>query len=208
MGFVSVGLDLSLTSTGIAAFDEWGLLQTRSIKSSGKKGATLLERQNRLINLTTKITMAVYEFSPQIVVVEAPSYGSKHGSQHDRSGLWWMVTSLLMGNAGAHPYPVAMVAPTQLKKYATGDGRASKEAVQAFVLERFTPSLAPGQFRIATNDEADATALAAMGAERLGYRVGATGVPPGAESVSEAILWPPTTPPEPTDPLLRLDVES
>jgi len=152
-----VGLDLSLTSTGIAVYPQgkpapW----VGTIGSAGKKGDPWATRYRRLDNLAGRIIDAVPENA--LVVMEAPSYGSVTGSQHDRSGLWWMVYDLLAGTTRT----VLPVEPTVRAKYATGKGNASKDAVLAAAVRRY-PDIA-----IDGNDTADAVVLMAIGRRLLG----------------------------------------
>lgn len=187
-----VGLDLSLTSSGIAGIEPHTLgfssVQSRitmlkTVKSTGKKGDGLAARQRRLYGAGNEIVDLVTLFNPDLVVIEAPSYGSKFGSPHDRSGLWWIVVNAL-GYAG---FPVAEVSPQGRAKYGTGKGNAKKDVVEAFVRESYQ-EIAPR--RIANNDEADAILLAAMGARYLGYPVELRGLPVAAADALGGVSWP------------------
>ena len=161
-----VGLDVSLTGTGVALFDitddpDYRSARVEVIETKGKKGATLWERRVRLRTIADSIEQIIYQdnLQPNLAVIEAPSYGSMHGSQHDRSGLWWMVVEMLM----SFGIDVGSVPPQTRAKYATGKGNASKDAVLVAVVKAF-PDLP-----IENNNVADAVALAAMGARHLGF---------------------------------------
>jgi crossover junction endodeoxyribonuclease RuvC len=149
-----VGLDLSLTGTGVAIFDEGGI-RTGLITSKGKKVDTLAQRAARLTTLFEQITNLIPERA--LVVIEAPTPGS-NGHQHDRSGLWWMVVSYL------RPFNVVVeIAPGTVKKFATGNGAAGKDAMLAAAIRRY-PSA-----EVNDNNVADAVHLMAMGARHLGH---------------------------------------
>ena len=60
--------------------------------------------------------------------------------------------------------PLVYVAPTTLKKYATGTGLGGKDEV-LLAAERALGHLCP----VATNDQADALWLAAMGCHQYGH---------------------------------------
>ena len=156
-----VGLDLSLTSTGVAVVDDEpadgvGRVVGR-VTSSGKATATLRERHHRLQLLCQRV--AALAWPSNLVVVEGPSFGQhRQGGQHDRAGLWWLVVSTLH-DVGV---PVVEVPPSVRSKYATGAGNASKDAVLAAVVRRYP------DVEVRGNDEADALVLAAMGARHLG----------------------------------------
>ncbi|MFF1876042.1 hypothetical protein ACFVXD_45160, partial [Kitasatospora herbaricolor] len=100
-----VGLDLSLTATGVAiiAADRARAL---TIRSKGKADDGLLTRSLRLHNLSLDILHVAA--TADIVIIEQPAYGQTGGSHHDRSGLWWLVmdglTNAVDGCAGTrHP---------------------------------------------------------------------------------------------------------
>lgn len=165
---IVVGLDLSLTSTGMAIFDNGLLTEVDNVKSKGKATDTLYDRYIRHDRLQQDIldfTLGYVGGLPDLVVIESPSFGSIGGSAHDRSGLWWRVASGVMDWA----VPVGMVAPTTRAKYATGSGATKdKKVVVAHVIERYVNESTP---RITNDDQADAVALAAMGCRWLGEPV-------------------------------------
>ena len=167
-GFEVAGIDLSLTSTGIAraCWDPADMLFAaspilmwpfvRRIQSKGAKDATLTERQARLADISGQVTDEVD--GADLVVIEGPSYGSNTGSQHDRSGLWWSVVSNLI----EHGQAVIEVSPHQRQQYATGRGNASKDQVLAAAIKRYP------LWDITGNDIADAVILTAIGARAVG----------------------------------------
>jgi hypothetical protein len=106
-----VGLDLSLTSTGVSIADGNGDRTTthRTAKLTGTK---------RLRSIVDNVILTCFEESPALVCIEGPSYGSKGGHEHERGGLWWMVAEAL----DFRSYPYAVIPPATLKKYATGQG--------------------------------------------------------------------------------------
>lgn len=159
-----VGLDLSLTGTGLAELDlETGTIEVETHGTKGKRGDSYGKRGDRLNGMADYIVSWIMAGpdNPSLVVVEAPSYGSQNGSQHDRSGLWWLV----VGRLQAFGIPLAYVAPKSRAKYATGDGRSGKDVVMAHVIERYTHLL--GDSSIRNDNEADAVTLAAIGARLL-----------------------------------------
>lgn len=151
-----VGLDLSLTSTGIAVhgagIPDWA----GTIKSKGAKTDTWEMRRKRLDGIVSRVIPPIPQGA--LVAMEAPSYGSTTGSAHDRSGLWWMVFDVLT----VQGYAVIPVAPTVRAKYATGKGNAGKDAVLAAAVRRY-----PG-IEIDDNNVADAVVLMAIGCRLLG----------------------------------------
>lgn len=180
----TIGLDLSLTSTGIAVIGSDQTVTVSRVQSKGSKTATLNDRRERIHKLDLAIFQHIvnaHEHSltgPPLVVIEAPSFGqARQGGQHDRSGLWWLVVS----RAGQY-YDIAEVAPATRSKYATGKGNAAKDAVLAAVVRRYP------QVDVTGNDEADALILAAMGARHLGQPI--DDLPKTHLAAMDAVRWP------------------
>lgn len=155
-GVISVGIDLSLTGTGVAIFGAGGW-STTLIRSKGAAAASLAERAERLERIADQVLQLVP--LDALAVIEQPAYSKTMGSMHDRSGLWWSI----VGRLHADGVAVAEVPPSTLKKFATGAGNAGKDAVIAAVVRRF-PDL-----DVIDNNVADAVFLAAMGARQLGH---------------------------------------
>lgn len=181
-GVTVAGIDLSLTSTGIAVARNSRIVSVGTVKSTGRKGDDLISRHARLGNLADEIIGRVHVIRPQMVVVENPSYGSRHGSQHDRSGLWWLVVDSMLTEG----YPVATVSPQGRAKYGTGKGNASKDAVLAAVVRRYSRD----DMLIEGNDVADATLLAAMGSRHMGKPVETWTVPETHLAAMAGAAWP------------------
>lgn len=158
-----VGLDLSLTSTGVALI-AGNDISTYRVRSKGSKDASIADTALRLDTIAQfVIGWATDEWSLglDLAVIEAPSFGSRNGSQHERGGLWWKVAGILW----EMDVPIATVAPTTRAKYATGSGKADKDEVLAAAIKRYPAA------EITGNDVADAVVLAAMGARHLGVPV-------------------------------------
>jgi Holliday junction resolvasome RuvABC endonuclease subunit len=137
-----VGLDLSLTATGVA---RTGAVRngTFTVKSKGKKTDTLIERADRLADIVDDISLLIPHGA--VIVIETPAYNQTGGSHHDRSGLWWLVVDKLIDMN--HDHQFHEVSTTQVKKYATGKGNASKMEVMAAAIKRYP------EFDIANDNE-------------------------------------------------------
>lgn len=175
MTFV-VGVDLSLTATGVAAA-VGGTAKVRTVTSTPTED-TIAARSIRL----RAVAGALFNLArdADLVVIERPAFLSKTGAAHDRSGLWWLLVARLTG-AGV---PVAEVSPNTIKKYATGKGTADKDAVLAAVVRRYP------DVEVNTNNEADALILAALGARHVGEPLEAT-LPADRLAALSAVKWPP-----------------
>lgn len=180
-----IGLDLSLTSTGVAVFSArngagWPVDTTTycTIGSKGRRSDTLMDRHQRLNKLIGQIWERCKD--ADLVVVEGPSIMSKGGSNWDRAGLWWGAINTLCDDN----IPVAVAAPTVVKKFATGRGNADKAAVAVALsrLLKLWPDLDP-----ANDNEWDAVALALIGAQRLGLDVESRA---HQAAVLESVEWP------------------
>lgn len=117
-----IGLDLSLTSTGIAAGNE-----TRAIGSKGLKGP------QRLIHLRNQVMEAVEALPGNVVaVIEGYSFGSRNSHAHALGELGGVVRTALYEAS----IPYVDVAPTVRAKFATGRGNAGKSEVVSAVSAR------------------------------------------------------------------------
>lgn len=154
-----VGLDLSLTSTGVAEWED-GARRSWTFGTRGKLGATIAQRTARLDEAGAEAVGAVLNNqTADLALVEAHSFAAKGGQQHDRSGLWWIVVRDLV-HAGV---PVVEVVPSSIKLFATGKGNAGKDDVLLAVARRHP------DFEFTTNDEADAITLVDMALARWSH---------------------------------------
>lgn len=149
---IFIGLDLSLTSTGIASI-HGDVVTVRRVTSKATHGTTA-DTADRLDRIVADILGNVPLSDNTHVAIEGPSFGSTGPGQHVRGGLWWMIRRELAKAS----IDTIIAAPATVKKYATGKGNASKDAVLAAVIKRYP------QVDITGNDEADALVLAAIAA--------------------------------------------
>lgn len=153
-----IGIDPSLTATGIAVVDTQDRLHilTHTITSKGHRDDSWAERCAR-INVLARRIIDTAEGADH-VVIESPSLGQqRQGGALDRAGLWWAILT------GLHRVtPITAVPPATRAKYATGKGNAGKDAVLLAVAKRYP------QADIEDNNQADALALAAIGARLAG----------------------------------------
>lgn len=167
-----VGLDLSITSTGVALAD--GSLAT--IGPPAKLG------DRRLVVLCDHLEgspMRIY--AADLAVIEGPVVRSSAaviiGMVHG------VVRSMLMG----YGTPYAVVPPATLKKFATGKGNADKTAMALAAYKR-------AGVEFATDDECDAWWLRVAGLTALGHPP--FPLPAGQVAALDAVTWPTPTPME------------
>jgi crossover junction endodeoxyribonuclease RuvC len=171
-----VALDLSLNSTGVAttahALDD---VETWVLKTK----LTGMERLAWLRLRITEIATGPWE-EASVVVLEGYSFGSQ-GRAVFQIGEAGGVVRLALHDLGI---PVVEIAPSALKKYATGSGNAPKDAVlQAAVIRS-------GHI-FQTNDCADAWWLHQMASAH--YGLPHIPMPALNRAVLDKIVWPTLT---------------
>jgi crossover junction endodeoxyribonuclease RuvC len=163
------GIDLSLTNPGLAIWNGESVY-TKLLSSKPKATGPVVEKKGgKLVRTETfqdklwrfrMVTADVEAWVPATATVylEGPSYGSVGRATHDIDGNWWNLFSRLYDRGNV----VHVIAPSVLKKYATGNGNAAKDKVMAAVIKRY-PTV-----DIINNDVADATVLLAIGLRLAG----------------------------------------
>lgn len=141
---IVVGLDPSLTATGIAT-----LAGVRTLRPKTKGTQRLIAIRDEI----TDICLAA-----DLVAIEGVSFGSHSSHAHEIGGLAWIIRVALT-EAGIAWVDVP---PACLKKYATGKGNAGKEEVLAAAIRRLG-------YDGHDNNQADALWLRAMACDHLGH---------------------------------------
>ncbi|MFJ4668867.1 hypothetical protein [Kitasatospora purpeofusca] len=183
-----IGLDLSLTSTGIAGVDWADALRPKA----GVRGHARLDWHLREIKERTR--------AADLVVVEGAAYG--HGAQaghHELAGLWWHVTQMLWQSG----IPYAQVPPVQRIIYACGVANPAKDHpknVRARVTKGMVRDAVATRYRLECDgpgryDQADAAVLALMGRDWLGLPV--VEVPETHRRALGGVAWPQMVPSAP-----------
>lgn len=155
-----IGIDLSLTSTGIADFTPHGReIATETIRSYPTDGDGAHGAHARFTTIVQKIgdRMVFGGDPPALVVLEGPSYGSRGAGTWDRAGLWWLLVDHLI----MFRRPLAIVPPALVKKYATGRGNATKTDMAVALAKRCDG------YELRDDNQVDAWWLGAMGRDHL-----------------------------------------
>lgn len=149
-----VGIDTSLTATGLCLLHEDATGRTRRVFSQGRQTDTHADTMRRL----DRIEREIRDFFEGVdgvllgIAMEGPSLSPRRmGQDHERAGLWWRVFTRASRYAD-----VLVVSPKTRAKYATGNGNSGKDEVLLAVSRRY-----PGVDMV-SNDEADAVAIAAI----------------------------------------------
>ncbi|MFD3516282.1 hypothetical protein [Streptomyces sp. NPDC058657] len=176
-----IGLDTSLTATGIASSRGWCQVVGYTDK---KRPITTLphpERRDALYEVRQFITDTIGR--PDLAVLELPAVSRSGGGAHERGWLWWEIYHHLT----AHEIPVGLLSPNQRALYATGKGNAAKGAVIDAVARRWPAWTTDGD-----DNAADAVVLMAAGRDWLGHPL--TTVPLTHKAAITKAIWPdPTT---------------
>lgn len=204
-----VGLDVSLSSTGIARLSlEQGKAPRSFSTTVGRsldEGATLEQRCARLewvkAAVLDEVIVSGTSWPLDLVVVEgpAPAMGARPGADEMAALRWALLAAL-----HALRVPLAVVSPPTLKVYAAGHGGSAKTPVtKAHVVAAARRHYA-GLFDLAAGpgvaDRADSAVLAAMGARHLGRPIDE--LPSTHTRALKSVRWPapPITREDPSQP--------
>ncbi|MEV7897270.1 RuvC family protein [Streptomyces cyaneofuscatus] len=164
-----IGLDLSLTCTGVAGAGWSDIVRTK------RRG------DDRLHYLATAVGDMVKR--ADLVVMEGPSFGHSGPRAHeDLSGLRVLVRLYCY----RHRIPYGVVPPSSLKMFATGRGNATKGEVRSGVADRYGHHTEG----VGRYDQADAYTAMAMGLHHLGHPLAP--VPEKALRALAGCAWPDT----------------
>jgi crossover junction endodeoxyribonuclease RuvC len=150
----AMGIDLGLVSAGCAVVRGSPISREPQIfrVQSKRKGWSRIDSQ------ATRIGWAIERADPGVIIIEGPSFHSNGAYWHESAGLWHAVT-IMIYKAGI---PLAVVPPSTLKKFATGNGAASKIDMCVAAANRFG-------LESVNKDEADGLWLAAAGLQHYGW---------------------------------------
>jgi hypothetical protein len=159
-----VGLDLSLTATGIAHWEGDAIAKLTTVSSSPK-----ISDEARLEDLDQAIFDRIPHGFPggtgakaELVVIEGLSFGSNTGSHSLRDGLHWLI------RYGLHQIhlPMLIVPPMSLKKFILGPTKKGDNTKELMIREVWRKYGVEAR----DNNQADAAALAILGAAYLGRK--------------------------------------
>lgn len=138
-----LGLDLSLTSSGFAYRIGSGRIHTGTITPKAHKGVP------RLVYIRRCIEMIIMEHGTSHAVIEGYSMGKFQMQRaHSTGELGGAIKMMLWEKR----ISILIVSPKGLKKFATGNGNATKPQVQGHIMTHWG-------YRVTQEDEADAFVL-------------------------------------------------
>lgn len=164
-----VGLDLSLTATGIAIAD--GTTHTITSKAPGDR---------RLVDILDVVAKATSDAA--LVVIEDLPTNAKG------AGITGMVHGAVRVSLLRAFVPYALIPPASLKKYATGVGNCGKTAMAIAALKRHGRE-------IPDEDQCDAWWLRAAGLDHLGHPLAP--MPATHRAALDKVAWPDVSPDSP-----------
>jgi crossover junction endodeoxyribonuclease RuvC len=147
---ITVGLDLSLTGTGVCVLTDSGhSLHTIKSKPSGDRHLDELLRLKKIVSDIEDILIGQDE-EVDLVAIEGLAFMAKNTSALVQlAGLNYLVRSLLHDMNKEF----TIVAPTSLKKYATGKGNGQKDLVMLEIYKKYGVT-------VLDNNQGDAFVLA------------------------------------------------
>lgn len=146
-GGTVIGLDISLTSTGISDGVTADAIQAGPLRGEARMDYILGEIMHQAGS------------EPRLAVIEGAAF-SRLGPGHDElAGLRWTVRNALWREG----FLIAIVPPTTLKKWTTGSGTAGKDDMAAAVASRWGVDFSGTKVGRGRYDMVDAYALAKMG---------------------------------------------
>lgn len=149
MGDIVVGIDQSLTESGIVVLMNNAALTSCVIKPGTRRGIV------RLMHIEN-VLRSFIPSNAKLIVMEGYAFNPRAGQSFSLGELGGIVKRL----AYTLQIPLISIAPGTLKKYVTGDGAAKKNVMLLGAFKKFGVSF--------TNDnECDAYCLARLGEEML-----------------------------------------
>lgn len=164
-----VGLDLSMTATGIC--DRDGRCST--VGGPSKLGDQRLCRIADAVDQAIGVDGWVVQHT-LVVIEDIPTHA--HGA-----GITAMVHGAVRAMLTEHGTPYVLVPPASLKKYATGKGNAGKPDMAVALYKR-------AQLELRDDNQVDAWWLRAMGLDHLGHPV--VDLPAAHRGALDRITWP------------------
>jgi Holliday junction resolvasome RuvABC endonuclease subunit len=156
-----LGLDLGLATAGAAQIHHDGRVYTQALTTDALGADAPIAAVAARIRRVARWAVQRATTATVLVVIEGPAHAAQHGQPHERAGVWWRVVDQLV----RHERPVAVLSPSTVKGYMTGNGNADKDLVRSAVAAAW-----PGHgLARASSHECDAVALATAGVDWLGW---------------------------------------
>lgn len=150
---VWVGLDLSLTGTGLIFLNESGdIINQKLIKTTPKDTIEV-----RILQILKNIRLALKQKDIIQINMEGLSFGSRGQAMLELAGLHYHIKIYFFRKN----YKYQTIPPTTLKKHISGKGNSKKELMLMKIYKKYG-------IEFSDNNLADAFALARYGMENVG----------------------------------------
>jgi crossover junction endodeoxyribonuclease RuvC len=157
---ISLGLDLSLVNSGVAVLKNGKIIETQSIKSK-PVGDRPIDELIRIRKIVSQIQKIVDTHHPEIVVIENMAFMARNTTSLTQlAGLNYFIRAMVTD----YDIPFYLVAPTSLKRYATGHGKSEKDHMILSAYKEFG-------IEDIDNNIADAIFLAQIGSKLIGEKI-------------------------------------
>ena len=182
-----VGLDLSLTSTGVSDGARTEVFQT-------EPGGRLEARMDFLVRSVRRfVSSAPSErfhlgHGADLAVIESGAFS--RGAQSEAAEILSALRLMVRHRLWLMAVPYAMVAPTTLKAWFTGNGKATKPEMVAVADARHGTYFSDVPVKKGRYDLADALGLAAMGYARIGQPLVRLDAGQQRLASLDAVKWP------------------
>lgn len=148
---ITMGVDLSLTGTGVIVLRNGEIIHEELIKSKSTK--TYVDEVRRIQQIVQSIITIAGGYSPQLVVIEGLAFMARNTTALVQlAGLNYLLRAALVGQG----IPFVIVAPSTLKKFVTGKGSGPKDVMMLETFKRWGVTLVD-------NNVCDAYGLAKTG---------------------------------------------
>lgn len=122
---ISLGLDLSLVSSGIVVLENGKISFKKTIKSK-PVGDKPIDELKRIRKIVEEIEYVISEYNPTISVIEGMAFMARNTTALVQlAALNYFTRALLVD----YRVPFVLCAPTTLKKFATGKGNSEKDHI-------------------------------------------------------------------------------
>lgn len=129
----SMGIDLSLTGTGLVVLCNGKILEQKLVKSK-PVGDKPLAELNRIRKIVEEIKVFVGKHKPDIAVIEGLAFMARNTTALVQlSALNYMTRAILAD----YKIPFIIVMPTSLKKFATLSGASKKDVILMAIYKRW-----------------------------------------------------------------------
>lgn len=166
-----LGIDSALGHTGLAIIERTaeGCRASTDVVATASRGLSIPDRHRRIDAVVRGVGTRAGT-TATLALIEAPALDADHGNAWDRAAVWWWIVGTLLDR----DIPVATIAPTTLKKWATGRGGSAKAPVEKRHIVEAMHAMWPGlpcTTNPARHHEAEALAMAQAAAQHLGWPV-------------------------------------